>query len=158
MISVSFPNFISRNWSRKLYDPTLPHCIFYSLCACPVEIRIDGKVEPAKKHFARLRERGYGKQIAVNLVDENGRERRLKLAYDKLMDMLAMEDVKYVYFNLHGENGNPTLEKLFESGEDKLEQPGYPPPPVPSVYMRYPGYNYFLFSCVILTFLKLVVS
>lgn len=93
-----------------------------------MEIGVDGKVEPARKHFAGLCERGYGKQIAVNLADENGRERCLKLAYDKLMDMLAMEDVKYVHFNFHGENGNLTLEKLFESGEDKLEQPGYPPP------------------------------
>lgn len=107
-----------------------------------VEIVADGsKVEPARKHFAGLHERGYGKQIAVSLVDDSGRERLVKLAYDKLMEMLALKDVKYVHFNFHGENGNLTLEKLFNPGEDELEQPGYRSLPFPRV-QHYRRSNY----------------
>jgi hypothetical protein len=95
-----------------------------------------------------LHERGYEKQIAVNLVGEEGRELPVKLAYDKLMDMLAMKDVKYIHFNFHGESGNLTLDKLFDLGKDDFKNQGYPSAPLPSYICtnQVPITAYFLFG------------
>jgi len=71
---------------------------------------------------------GYRKLIAINLVDEKGRERPVKLAYDKLVKLLGMDGLKYVYFDFHAECSKMRWDRislLIDRVKDDLETQGY---------------------------------
>jgi len=60
------------------------------------------QIEPARKHFQQQVE-AYGGTILVNLVDQAGREKPVKLVFEELVRNLGMEKVNYVYFDFHAE-------------------------------------------------------
>jgi phosphatidylinositol 4-phosphatase len=39
----------------------------------------------------------------VNLVNQKGHEKPIKLAYEELIQKMGMERVKYIYFDFHAE-------------------------------------------------------
>ena len=45
----------------------------------------------------------YGGNILVNLVNQKGHEKPIKVAFEELIRRLEMESVKYVYFDFHHE-------------------------------------------------------
>ena len=45
----------------------------------------------------------YGDNIIVNLVNQSGHEKPVKLAFEDVVRNLGMERVKYVYFDFHKE-------------------------------------------------------
>ena len=64
--------------------------------------QIDKVVEPAKKHLEQ-QVAVYGGNILVNLVNQTGHEKPVKLAFEELVSKLGMDKVKYVYFDFHSE-------------------------------------------------------
>lgn len=59
-------------------------------------------VEPARRHFAEQKEL-YGTNYLVNLVNQKGYEQPVKEAYEKLVDELDDDKIKYTYFDFHHE-------------------------------------------------------
>ena len=60
------------------------------------------KVEPATKHFNQLVDI-YGDTIVINLVNQIGHEKPIKLAFEDLIKKLKMDQIKYIYFDFHAE-------------------------------------------------------
>ena len=59
-------------------------------------------MEPARKHFDE-QVRLYGDNILVNLVNQTGHEKPIKLAFEDLIRRMGLDRVKYVYFDFHHE-------------------------------------------------------
>lgn len=45
----------------------------------------------------------YGDNILVNLVNQTGHEKPIKLAFEELIRRMGLDRVKYVYFDFHHE-------------------------------------------------------
>jgi len=45
----------------------------------------------------------YGVNILVNLVNQTGHEKPIKVAYEELVPKLGMDKIKYIYFDFHAE-------------------------------------------------------
>jgi phosphatidylinositol 4-phosphatase len=63
---------------------------------------VDKSIEPARKHFEE-QVAVYGENILVNLVNQKGHEKPIKVAFEELVRKLVMDKVKYVYFDFHAE-------------------------------------------------------
>lgn len=59
-------------------------------------------LESAKKHFDQQVSL-YGKNYLVNLVNQSGREKAVKSAYEDLVHSLGSPELDYVYFDFHHE-------------------------------------------------------
>jgi phosphatidylinositol 4-phosphatase len=59
-------------------------------------------VKPARKHFEE-QVKLYGDNILVNLVNQSGHEKPVKLAFEEMIRRLRMDNVKYIYFDFHAE-------------------------------------------------------
>lgn len=59
-------------------------------------------LDSARKHFDQQTDL-YGKNYLVNLVNQSGREKAVKTAYDNLVNSLGNKDLEYVYFDFHHE-------------------------------------------------------
>lgn len=64
--------------------------------------KVDKSVGPARNHFEE-QVAIYGGNILVNLVNQKGHEKPVKVAFEELMRKLDMDKVKYVYFDFHAE-------------------------------------------------------
>jgi len=85
------------------------------------------QIEPAQKHLQQQVE-VYGCNILVNLVDQTGREKPVKLAFEELIRNLGMEKVKYVYFDFHAECSKMRwgrISLLIDHLQDNLIAQGY---------------------------------
>ena len=60
------------------------------------------KVDPARKHFEE-QVKVYGDNILVNLVNQTGHEKPIKVAFEELIRRMGLDRVKYVYFDFHHE-------------------------------------------------------
>ena len=54
----------------------------------------------------------YGDTIVVNLVNQKGHEKPLKIAFGELMGRLGMDKVNYVYFDFNHECSNMRWDRL----------------------------------------------
>ena len=71
----------------------------------------------------------YGGNILVNLVNQTGHEKPIKLAYEELIRNLGLEKVKYVYFDFHAECSKMRwgrISLLIEHLRDDLLAQAYP--------------------------------
>ncbi|KAJ3499855.1 hypothetical protein NLJ89_g10049 [Agrocybe chaxingu] len=70
----------------------------------------------------------YGPQSLVNLVNHKGHEKPVKDAYERYIAELDLTDVKYEYFDFHGECRKMRWDRisvLIDRMKDDLEQYGY---------------------------------
>ena len=59
-------------------------------------------MDPARKHFEQ-QVAIYGDNVIVNLLNQTGHEKPVKLGFEDLVKKLGMDKVKYVYFDFHHE-------------------------------------------------------
>lgn len=59
-------------------------------------------IDSARKHFDQ-QVKLYGKNYLVNLVNQSGREKAVKVAYENLIKSLNDSNLEYVYFDFHHE-------------------------------------------------------
>ena len=64
--------------------------------------QVDKSLEPARKHFEEQLAI-YGRNILVNLVNQKGHEKPIKVAFEELIRKLSMDEMQYIYFDFHAE-------------------------------------------------------
>lgn len=62
----------------------------------------DFKIESLSRHFEQQISL-YGSQILINLVNQKGYEKPVKEAYERALEGLKNDRLKYVYFDFHHE-------------------------------------------------------
>ena len=70
----------------------------------------------------------YGENILVNLVNQGGHEKPVKLAYEEVVRKLGMNKVKYVYFDFHHECSKMRWDRislLVDRLKDDMLKQGY---------------------------------
>ncbi|KAM0830444.1 hypothetical protein ACQ4PT_066203 [Festuca glaucescens] len=80
-----------------------------------------------ERHFNDLRKK-YGAVLAVDLVNTNGGEGRLRERYAKSIEPIINDDLRYVHFDFHRICGHihfKRLSQLYEQIEDYLKKHGY---------------------------------
>ena len=64
--------------------------------------QVDKSLEPARKHFEE-QVAIYRRNILVNLVNQKGHEKPIKVAFEELIRKLSMDEMQYIYFDFHAE-------------------------------------------------------
>jgi len=80
-----------------------------------------------ERHFNDLKKK-YGSVLAVDLVNTNGGEGRLRERYAKSIEPILNDDLRYVHFDFHRICGHihfERLSQLYEQIEDYLKKHGY---------------------------------
>lgn len=54
----------------------------------------------------------YGDNILVNLVNQCGHEKPIKIAFEELVQMIRIDQVKYIYFDFHAECSNMRWDRV----------------------------------------------
>lgn len=73
--------------------------------------KLESSLLAAKEHFKDTKP-AYGKQYMINLIDRKGSQNRIGREFTNIYKKLEDKDLKYTWFDFHGECKNMKWENL----------------------------------------------